>query len=111
MGWSNLSRETKYSEARTGTRENSFSFFPSHLTTSRVGSHTGRLIPNNLRNVTIIHANADRNIFIFPLQLTTCRIGNLTQLIDTFAICATIYTYKHTYIHTYIQDASDQRFS
>ena len=28
-------------------------------------------------------ANADREIFIFPVQLTTCRIGNLTRLIHS----------------------------
>ena len=27
--------------------------------------------------------NADREIFIFPLQLTTCRTGNLNRLIRT----------------------------
>ena len=32
-------------------------------------------------------ADADRAIFIFPFQLTTCRIGNLTRLIHTLAIC------------------------
>ena len=32
-------------------------------------------------------ANADKEIFIFPVQLTTCRIGNLTRLIHTLAIC------------------------
>ena len=32
-------------------------------------------------------ANADRGIFIFPVQLTTSRIGNLTRLIHTLAIC------------------------
>ena len=26
-------------------------------------------------------------IFIFPVQLTTCRVGNLTRLIHTPAIC------------------------
>ena len=30
--------------------------------------------------------NADREIFIFPFQLTTSRIGNLTRLIHTLAI-------------------------
>ena len=36
----------------------------------------------------------------FPChQLTTSRIGNLTRLIHTLAICVTI----HTYINTYIQ--------
>ena len=38
-------------------------------------------------------ANADREILIFPVQLTTCRIGNLTRLIHTLAICD-----DHTYI-------------
>ena len=32
----------------------------------------------------------DREIFIFPVQLTTCRIGNLTRLIHTLATCVTI---------------------
>ena len=36
--------------------------------------------------------NADREIFIFPIQLTTSRIGNLTRLIHTLAICD-----DHTY--------------
>ena len=31
-------------------------------------------------------ANADREISIFPVQLATCRIGNLTRLIHTLAI-------------------------
>ena len=37
--------------------------------------------------------NADRGIFIFPVQLTTSRIGNLTRLIHTLAIYVTIHTY------------------
>ena len=36
-------------------------------------------------------ANADREIFVFPVQLTTCRIGNLNRLIHTLAICVTIH--------------------
>ena len=28
---------------------------------------------------------------IFPVQLTTCRTGNLTRLIRTLAICVTIH--------------------
>ena len=32
-------------------------------------------------------ARTDREIFIIPVQLTTSRIGNLTQLILTFAVC------------------------
>ena len=43
--------------------------------------------------------NGDREISIFPVKLTTSRIGNLTRLILTRAIC------DHTYIicddHTY----------
>ena len=44
--------------------------------------------------------NADREIFIFPVQLTTCRIGNLTRLIHTLATCVTIHTYIHTVVST-----------
>ena len=40
--------------------------------------------------------NADREISIFPVQLATCRIGNLTRLTDTLAICD-----DHTYILLY----------
>ena len=40
-------------------------------------------------------ANADREILIFPVQVTTCRIGNLIRLIHTLAICVTIHTYIH----------------
>ena len=36
------------------------------------------------------------SIFIFPVQLTTSRIGNLTRLIHTLAMCMTI-----PYIHVY----------
>ena len=34
---------------------------------------------------------------IFPVQLTTSRIGNLTRLILTLAVCG-----DHTYIHTWV---------
>ena len=37
---------------------------------------------------------ADREItLIFPVQLTTSRIGDLTRLIHTLAVCVTIHTY------------------
>ena len=39
-------------------------------------------------------ANADKEIFIFPGQLTTCRIGSLARLIHALAICVTIHTYN-----------------
>ena len=29
----------------------------------------------------------------FPVQLTTCRVGSLTRLIHTLAICVTIHTH------------------
>ena len=37
-------------------------------------------------------ADVDREILIFPVELTTSRIGNLTRLIHTVAICVTIPT-------------------
>ena len=41
-------------------------------------------------------ANADREIFIFPVQLTTSRIGNLTRLVHTLLYVMTIHTYLVT---------------
>ena len=40
-------------------------------------------------------ANGDREILIFPVRLTPSRIGNLTRLILTLAICD-----DHKYINT-----------
>ena len=37
--------------------------------------------------------HGDRGIFIFPVQLTTSRIGNLTRLIHTLLYVMTIHTY------------------
>ena len=86
--------------------------FPVQLTTSRIGNLT-RLIHTLLyKYVMIIHtvsmemsrltrdgttaepfretkflgANGDREIIIFPVQLTTSRIGNLIRLIPTLTI-------------------------
>ena len=50
------------------------------------------------RDQILRHARGQGNI-IFPVQLTTSRIGNLTRLIHTLLDVMTI----HTYIHTYIQ--------
>ena len=36
-------------------------------------------------------ADRDMEMFISPVQLTTSRIGNLTRLIHTLAICVTIH--------------------
>ena len=43
-------------------------------------------LPNPSRETKFSGANADREIFIFPVQLTTCRVGNLIRLIHTLAI-------------------------
>ena len=50
--------------------------------------------PNPSREAKCSGANEDRGEFIFPVQLTTSRIGNLTRSIHTLAICD-----DHTYIH------------
>ena len=47
-------------------------------------------------------ANGDREIFIFSVQLTTSRIGNLTRLILNLAICVTIHTTILLYVCVYI---------
>ena len=50
-------------------------------------------LPNPSRETKFSGANADREISIFPVQLTTSNISNLTRLIHTLAICVTIHTY------------------
>ena len=45
----------------------------------------------------------NREILIFPGQLTTSRVGNLTWLIYTLAVCDD-HTYIHTYIHITLHD-------
>ena len=44
-------------------------------------------LPNPSREAKFSGANGDRAIFIFVVQLTTSRIGNLTLLIVALAIC------------------------
>ena len=39
------------------------------------------------REIKFSGANADREIFVFPVQLTTYRISNLIRLIHSLAIC------------------------
>ena len=48
------------------------------------------------RDQILRHARGQGNI-IFPVQLTTSRIGNLTRLIHTLLYVMTIHTYIHTY--------------
>ena len=43
----------------------------------------------------ILRHERGQEIFIFPVKLTMSRIGNLTRLIHTLAICVTIHTYIH----------------
>ena len=50
-------------------------------------------LPKTSRETKFSGVNEDREIFIFPVQLNTRRIGNLTRLILTLAICVTIHTY------------------
>ena len=52
-------------------------------------------LPNPSRETKFLGLNADREIFIFPVELTTSRIGNLIRLIHTLAILVTIYTGKY----------------
>ena len=60
-------------------------------------------LPKPSRETKISGTNADRGIVIFPVQLTMSRLGNLTRLTHTLAICVTMYTYihKHTHTHTH----------
>ena len=45
------------------------------------------LLPNPSRETRFSGANGDREKLIYPIQLTTNRIGNLTWLILILAIC------------------------
>ena len=49
------------------------------------------ILPNPSRETKFSGANADREILIFPAQLTTSRVVNLTWLIHTLAVCVTTY--------------------
>ena len=49
------------------------------------------------RDQILRHARGQGNI-IFPVQLTTSRIGNLTRLIHTLLYVMTIHTYIHIYL-------------
>ena len=61
------------------------------------------------RDQILRHARGQGNI-IFPVQLTTSRIGNLTRLIHTLLYVMTIHTYIHTYIlHTYGEKEAKKR--
>ena len=53
--------------------------------------------PNPSRETKFSGANGARKIFVFPVQLTTRRTGNLAQLMD-------IPTYLHTYYYVCVFD-------
>ena len=55
--------------------------------------------PNPFRETKFSGANGDREIYIFSVQLTTSKIGNLTRLLHTLLHVMTLNTY--IYIHTY----------
>ena len=50
-------------------------------------------LSNPSRETKLSGANGEKEIFIFPVQLTTSRTGNLTRLILSPAVCD-----DHTYI-------------
>ena len=60
----------------------------------------GTGLPNPSRETKFSGANGDREIFVFPVPLTTSRIGNLTRLTLTLAICDD-YTYCVIFGHTH----------
>ena len=47
----------------------------------------------------LLRRERGQRIIIFPVQLTTSRIGNLRRLIHTLAICVTIHTYICMYVY------------
>ena len=53
-------------------------------------------LPDPFRETKFSGANADREIFIFLVQLMTSRISNLIRLIHTLAICVTIHAHQST---------------
>ena len=61
-------------------------------------------LPDPSRETKFSGANGDREIFLVPVQLTTSRIGNLTRLIHTLAICVTIHSQHITFIGQFSED-------
>ena len=60
---------------------------------NRLGRGTGGLNPS--RETKFLGTHGDRGMFIFPVQLATSRIGNLTRLMHTLLYVMTIHTYIH----------------
>ena len=63
----------------------------------------GTGLPNPSRDTKFSGANADREIFIFPVQLTMSRIGNLSRPGWCWSILLLLLDYMFDFDHTYIQ--------
>ena len=61
------------------------------------------------RDQILRHARGQGNI-IFPVQLTTSRIGNLTRLIHTLLYVMTIHTYIHTMLYVFLKIQLKQKY-
>ena len=75
-----------------------------HHTQPECGERAGRRgtgRPNPSRETKFPSSNADREIFIFPVQLTTSRMSNLTRLIHTLLCIYICGDHTCIYIHTY----------
>ena len=66
--------------------------------------------PKPSRETNFSGANEDREIFIFPVQLATSRIGNLTRLIHTVAIFV-LERIKRSQSHVARKSNSQLRYS
>ena len=65
-----------------------------------------RDLPNLFRDIQFSGANGDWEILVFPIQLTTSRIGNLTRLILTLTICVMIIHPSIQYLTVWNSGAS-----
>ena len=59
----------------------------------------GTGLPEPSRETKFSGANVDKEKFIFPVQLNTCRMGNLTRLIYTLAIYVVRWRLNNRFIH------------
>ena len=57
------------------------------IQTMEMSTLTQAAVPNPSRETKFSGANGNKYIFIFPIRLTTSRIGNLTRLILTLKLC------------------------
>ena len=55
--------------------------------------------PNLTRETKLSGANGDREIPVFPVELTTSRIGNHTRLMPSLLKVMTTHTHTHTHTH------------